>query len=150
MKLISSINFNGNCREAFEFYAKLLKGEITAMMTYGEAPDSGPVAPEVKDRIMHAALEADGQTLMGGDAHPQYCPFEAIRGAQVVIDVTEVKEAERLFAALSENGQVQMPLQETFWARRFGMTVDRFGVPWLVNCIKTEAAAAAKPKRKVS
>jgi PhnB protein len=133
MKLNTYLKFDGDCRAAFEFYARLLGGRITAMSTFGEAPACDHVAPAARDRIMHARLEAGDQVLMGTDATPEY-PYHGVVGAHVVLDVEQPEQAERVFASLSEDGHVEMPIGETFWARRYGIVVDRYGVPWMVNC----------------
>lgn len=137
MKLNMYLNFDGNCKEAFEFYAQYLGGEIRAMIPFGETPASEHVSPEAHDRIMHAHLEVGDYALMGSDSTPEH-PHEGIKGSYVSVNVDEPAEAERIFQALAENGEVEMPIQETFWAQRFGMTVDRFGVPWMVNCSRPE------------
>lgn len=135
MHLNTYLTFNGDCRDAFAFYQRCLGGEIVAMQPYSEAPDSEEIPSESRDRIMHARLVVDGQVLMGSDTTPQ-CPlaYEGIKGAQLTINVKTPEEAEKIFHALADNGTVQMPLEETFWAVRFGMLIDKFGVPWLINC----------------
>jgi PhnB protein len=90
--------------------------------------------PEMRDKVMHVSLEAKGATLMGSDAPPDR--FKPAQGFAVSVNVDTADEAERIFAALSEGATVGMPIQETFWATRFGMLVDRFGTPWMVNCEK--------------
>ena len=103
------------------------------MMTWGESPMADQVPSEWRDRIIHAALIV-GETshLLGGDAPPDR--YEEPRGISVTIQLSDPAEAERIFGALSEDGTVTMPIQQTFWAARFGMCVDRFGIPWMVNC----------------
>lgn len=133
MNLHTYLNFDGDCRQAFEFYEQCLGGAIMAMMTFGDAPACGDMPADSRDRIMHACLQLDNCMIMGTDATTAH-PYPGVSGAHVVVNVHEPAEAERVFGALSENGRVEMPMQETFWARRFGMAVDRFGVPWMVNC----------------
>ena len=134
--------FNGRCREAFEFYADALRGEIIALTTYGDmpaAPDQQPLPDEAKAQLAHVNLVAAGASIMGGDSIMGLCGGEVVDGRNdttVNIEVDSIEEAERVFAALSAGGQVQMPLMETEWARRFGMFEDRFGKPWMVNCNK--------------
>jgi PhnB protein len=135
MKLTTYLNFDGNTREAFEFYAGLLGGKIVAMMTYGDTPGCENMAEADRDKIMHARLEIGGDALMATDSTPGY-PYHKIRCAYVVFDADSPADAERIFAALSDGGQVEMPMQETFWAHRYGITVDRFGVPWMINHAK--------------
>ncbi|MEA5448756.1 VOC family protein [Leptolyngbya sp. CCNP1308] len=132
MKLYSYLNFNGNCEAAFTFYAQVLGGKIGDKMTYGESPMADQVSDEWRSKIMHAQLILGDQELMGADSTPEY--FEEAKGTSVLIAVEDVEKAEHIFEALAENGTVKMPIQETFWAARFGMLVDQFGTPWLVNC----------------
>jgi PhnB protein len=133
MKLNTYLNFDGDCRAAFEFYAQLLGGDIVMMMPFGESPACDGMSPQALDKIMHARLVIGDDLLMGTDATPGY-PHQGINGAHVTINVGEPAEADRIFAALAEGGKVELPIQETFWARRYGITVDRFGVPWMINC----------------
>ncbi len=134
MKLNTYLGFDGTCAEAFRFYERVLRGHIDMMMTYGESPEADRVGPDQRDRIMHAHMTVAGQSLMGGDAPAGMHSKPA--GFCVSINVDEEAEAERVFRELSEGGQVQMPIGETFWAKRFGMCVDRYGTPWMVNCSK--------------
>ena len=127
--------FAGTCETAFKFYERCLGGTIVAMIPYGTTPSAEHVPSEHRDKIMHARLVAGSQVLMGGDAHPGM-PFAGIKGFSVAIQVGTPEEAERVFGALSENGTIMMPLTETFWAVRFGMLTDQFGVPWMINCEK--------------
>lgn len=136
MQINPYLSFNGKCAEAFTFYAQVLGGENVMMMTYGESPMAAQTAPEDKDRIMHARLRAGDMVLMGADAPPQF--FQPAQGMVVSVSVDAPAEADRIFKALSENGTVKMPIQETFWAQRFGMLIDRFGTPWMVNCEKPD------------
>jgi len=144
MKIISYLAFNGQCDEAFQFYEKVLGGKILMKMTYGDAPAGTPTpSPEAKNRIMHVTLAVGDQLLQGADAPGQH--FSKPQGFCVMLSVDDAAEAERIFQALAENGQVQMPMQETFWAKRFGMLIDRFSIPFMVNCNKPmENPAPAK------
>jgi PhnB protein len=132
MQLSAYLNFDGQCEAAFKFYEQCLGGEIQMMMRYGESPMAAQVTPESRNKIMHVALAVGDGVLMGSDAPPQR--YEKPQGLFVHIRIDNPAEAERLFQALSENGTVRMPLQQTFWAARFGMLVDRFGTPWMINC----------------
>ncbi|MGH7559611.1 MAG: VOC family protein [Gemmatimonadales bacterium] len=132
-QLHAYLSFNGNCREAFELYQKVLRGKIESSFTFGETPGSEQVPADARDRIMHTTLKVGDQVIMGSDMPPGQ-PYEAPRGIYVSINVDETAEAERIFRELSEGGQVVLPIDKTFWAERFGMTVDRFGTPWMVNC----------------
>ncbi len=135
MKLHTYLTFDGRCREAFEFYARCLDGRMKFMMTNAETPMAKETPPDQQDRIMHATLVFGDQALMGSDAPPEW--YSKSEGFSVSISVEEPAEAERIFTALSENGIVKMPIQETFWAQRFGMFTDKFGIPWMVNCEKS-------------
>ncbi|WP_286830395.1 MULTISPECIES: VOC family protein [Kordiimonas] len=144
MKVNPYLNFDGTCREAFEFYKDVLGGEIVMITTYGDMPppEEGsemeencggmPIAGDVADRLAHVRLVfGDGAVLMGSDCPPGMASQE--RSTSVALQVTSAAEGERIFNALAEGGNVFMLYAQTFWAERFGMAVDRFGVPWMVN-----------------
>lgn len=133
------IALNGRCKEAFEFYATCLGGKLTAMIGYKDTPAGEHMPPDTGDRIMHARLVAGDQILMGCDAHPAM-PYEGIRGNDIAVQVKSPEEAERLFAALADGGSVTMPIGETFWAGRFGLLTDKFGVGWMINWEKVAPA----------
>jgi PhnB protein len=135
MKLNTYLVFDGRCREAFEFYQSVLGGNIEAMFTHAGTPAEAQVPPEWLDKIMHARLAVDGNLLMGSDAPPDR--YKTPHAFSVNIGTDDVSEAERLYAGLSAGGTVHMPLAATFWATRFGMFVDKFGVPWMINCPQT-------------
>jgi PhnB protein len=133
MKFTPYLNFNGQCAEAFRFYEQVLGGRIEMMMTHGESPIAGEVPPAWHDRIMHARLAVGDQVLMASDSPPEY--YQKPQGLFVSIHVDKPADAERIFNALAEDGKVTMPFEKTFWAAGgFGMLVDRFGTPWMVNC----------------
>ncbi len=135
MQLNPYLSFDGQCEAAFKFYERCLSGKITMLETYGNTPMAKEMPPEVHKKIIHARLVAGDKVLMGSDA---CCGrYEKSQGFHVTIGVDSAVEAERVFKALSENGTITMPLQETFWATRFGMLVDSFGIPWMINCEKT-------------
>ena len=134
MRLIPYLSFDGQCREAFDFYAAALGGQLAGPpMTYGESPMCDEMPPESRDHVMHVQLDADGATLMGADGPP---PHDGRGNTCINVDVKTIEEAERIFAALADGGQVQMPIAETFWAHRWGALTDRYGKPWMVNCMK--------------
>jgi PhnB protein len=135
MRINPYLSFNGDCREAFTFYAITLGGQIESLMTWGESPEPMPLTDADKPRVMHASLRIGQDQIMGADNTAQ-CPYKPLEGTQVVLNIDEPAEAERVFKALADRGQVRMPLEETFWAKRFGMVHDRFGVPWMINCMK--------------
>ena len=132
MQLNPYLFFNGQCETAFKFYAQLLGGNIIAMMTHAGTPAENQVPPEWREKIIHARMVIGDQVLMGSDAPPGH--FQPPQGFSVSLMVDNAEDAERIFHTLAENGTVKMPLQKTFWAIRFGMLVDRFGIPWMVNC----------------
>jgi PhnB protein len=132
--------FSGQCEAAFKFYEKLLGGKIEAMITHEGSPAADHVPAEWRSKIMHARLMLGDQILMGSDAPPDR--QQKPQGFYVNISIKNPAEAERIFHALEENGKVTMPFGETFWATRFGMLVDRFGIPWMVNCEKAAEKAA--------
>ena len=131
------LNFSGQCEEAFGFYEKTFGGQIESMMTYEKMPAEYRVADDWRKKILHATLLVRNQVLMGADAPPDR--YVKPQGFSVTIGLTDEKEAERIFAALAEQGSVLMALQPTFWASRFGMVTDRFGIPWMINCGKGAA-----------
>jgi PhnB protein len=112
----------------------VLGSKIEAMMTYGSSPMAEQTSPEWRNKIMHARLTVGDKMLMASDVPADR--YEAMKGIMVTLGIDDPGEAERVFHALSENGTIQMPIQETFWALRFGMLVDQFGTPWMVNCEK--------------
>ncbi len=132
MQLNPYLLFNGQCEAAFKFYAQCLGGKIDSMMTHAGTPVERQVPSEWRDKILHARLTVGDQVLMASDAPPDH--YEQPKGFSVSIQINDRGDAERIFNALAENGTVQMPFQKTFWAAGFGMCVDRFGIPWMVNC----------------
>lgn len=126
--------FGGRCEEAIEHYRRALGAEVVMMMRYEESPESPPpgrVAPGSEKKIMHASLRIGEATVMASDGS---CSGEAsFEGFSLSITVPDAATADRVFAALAEGGEVQMPLGETFWSPRFGMVTDRFGVGWMVT-----------------
>ena len=134
MKLNPYLNFNGNCEEAFQFYSKVLGGKDLHVMKFRDTPMATQVPENEKDMVAHARFMAGDTTLMGSDAAGGR--YNKPQGYAVNINVDTPEEAERIFAGLSEGGDIGMPIQETFWAQRFGMVTDRFGTHWMVNCEK--------------
>lgn len=137
------LTFDGNCREAFRFYADCLNTEIQALLTSADIPadamngnDSGCAGdPPPPDKILHASIAFEGSLLMGSDwMLPE--PYQAPKGFNVSLDVESVAEVERIFAALAAGGEPQVPPMETFFAHAFAVLVDRFGISWMVLCPK--------------
>jgi len=131
MTITTLLSFRGDCREAFTLYERVFGGTIVTMLTYAAAGQE-TVPPDWRDKIFHATLTIGGNTLMGGDPLPEQ--YEPSKGFQLTIGLSDPQEADRVYHALAERGTELMPLQETFWAARFGVVVDRFGIPWIVNC----------------
>jgi PhnB protein len=134
VRLNPYLNFQGNCREAFDFYASVLRAEISFLITMGESPMASEVPPECHNNICHVCLKGEGIVLMGSDCPPDV--YEKPQGTIINVQAETAERAEAIFTALSEGGEIRMPMEETFWAERFGMCTDRFGVPWMVNCDK--------------
>jgi PhnB protein len=128
MKMYTYVNFAGRCAEAFRFYEQHLGGKIGMMMTHAQAPDQSKVNPEWKDAVLHARLSVGGTELLGADI-PKAQPM---RSAYLSLAVESDGEAERIFSALAGGGEVFMPMQETFFASRFGQLRDRFGLNWMI------------------
>ncbi|HEX8665105.1 MAG TPA: VOC family protein [Beijerinckiaceae bacterium] len=134
MQLNPYLFFKGDCEEAFRFYERVLGGKIVAMMTHEGTPAAGHTPAEWRGKIIHARMTIGDKILMGSDAPPGH--QQDMSGFSINVGVDDPAEAERIFHALAEGGTVRMPIQETFWAVRFGMLADRFGTPWMVNCEK--------------
>ena len=130
MKLNTYLNYGGNCAEAFRFYEAHLGGKITMMMTHGQMPDASGVNPEWADKVLHARLELGGTAIYGADIPSP--PFQPIRSAYLSLAVDSIAEAERIYALLSEGGEVFMAMGETFFAHRFAMFRDKFGTSWML------------------
>ena len=135
MKIVTSLSFNGKCREAFEFYAEVLGGRITAAMSYADAPPGMPVSDDQKSWLMHCWLEVGDQALMGADMDVQWAPNvgNPKNGFDVTLHTPDAAEARRWYDRLAEGGKAVMPFGETFWSPGYGSLVDRFGVPWMIN-----------------
>ncbi len=131
MRVNPYLTFNGDCAEAFAFYESALGGK-TDVITFASSPMAEHVSEAWRDKVMHAQFDVGGDVIMGSDAMEGQTVTHG--GAAVFLQFDDPDEAERLFAALSDGGNVTMPIAETFWAVRFGMFTDKFGVPWMVNC----------------
>jgi len=140
MQFNSYLLFNGDCEEALTTYAKIFGGRIEAMLTHEGTPASCQVPPEWQKKILHGRINFGNAVLMASDAPPGR--YSKPQGFSVNIGLTDIKEAERIFSALSEGAAVTMALGETFWAHRFGMLTDRFGIPWMVNVERAGVQAA--------
>jgi PhnB protein len=133
-----ALSFNGNCEAALRLYEKCLGGTLSFMVTWANTPHAGEVPPEWGGKLYHATLNVGDIVIMGGD-HPAD-RYVQPKGFELVLPLSDPVAAERVFQELAEGGTVKMPLQETFWASRFGVLVDRFGITWTVNCERGEAS----------
>jgi len=129
MNVTTYVFFNGTCEEAFGFYAKTFGAKIEALGRYGGSPGADKVPAGMQDKIIHGRLVVGETTIMASDS-PSYAKPQ---GYSLSLDVGSEAEAERVFQALAGGGEVRMPLQQTFFAKRFGMVTDRFGIPWMVT-----------------
>ena len=127
-----ALSFDGNCEAAFTRYAECLNGTIAFMLRWGDSPAAAEVPAAWHSKIYHATLSVGGAVIMGSDVAPD--SYERPKGFELVLQMDDPLVAERVFGALAEGGTVKMPLQETFWALRFAVLVDRFGIPWSINC----------------
>jgi PhnB protein len=132
MQINPYLFYNGNCEAAFRFYEKTLGGKIEMMVTHEQAPADMPSPPDWQKKIMHGRISIDGQVIMASDAPPGR--FNKAQGFRVSLTFGDPAEAERRFKVLSEGGSVDMAFSKTFFSRGFGMCVDQFGIPWMVNC----------------
>jgi PhnB protein len=132
MRVMTYLNFNGNCEEAFHFYSDHLGGQTGAIFRYGGSPMEHLVPADWSEKVMHGSITVGGQELMGADVVPDQ--YQEPKGFSVSLQTSSIEEAEHIYRELAKGGRLLMPLEETFWAARFGMVVDRFGVPWMINC----------------
>ncbi len=141
MQINPYLTFNGQCEAAFTFYQRCLGGQIEIMLRHGETPMAGQTPADWLNKIMHAQLEIGGRILMGSDAPPDR--YRAPQGFMVNLGIDDVQRAEQVFNAMAHNGSVRMPFQQTFWAHRFGMLDDQFGIAWSLNCQPVAAIGSA-------
>ena len=130
MKLYTYLNYGGNCRQAFEFYAEHLGGRIVMLTTHAEQPNQERVPADWKNAVLHARLELGGTVIFGADIPPDR--FQPIRSAYLSLMLDSVVDAERVYALLIDGGQIFMPMEKTFFAERFAMLRDRFGTSWML------------------
>jgi len=141
MEMNPILSFKGDCEAAFKFYERALGAQIGAMFRYAGTPLASGVPEDWSDKVMHGNITIGNQLVQGGDFPPQQ--YDAPKGFSLSLQLTDASEAERIFQELAEGGEVRMPLEKTFWAERFGMVVDRFGIPWLINCEGSSQAQEA-------
>jgi PhnB protein len=130
MQLNTYLNYGGNCEQAFRFYEQHLGGSVTMMMRHGEAPDGSPAPAEWKDKVLHARMTLGGTDIMGADVPSDR--FQPMRSAYLTLTTDTTDEAERVYALLTEGGEIFMKMDETFFASRFAMFRDRFGTSWML------------------
>ena len=123
--------FDGQCTEAMKFYAATLGGQLESFRM-GDSPMAAELPTSHQDRCMHATLSLNGGNLMASDTLPGQ-PYMPMQGVSITLNYDDVEEGRRIFNAMASGGQVTMPYDKTFWARGYGMLVDRFGVAWMVN-----------------
>lgn len=134
MQINAYLSFDGQCEAAFQFYEQLFGGKIEGLFRYAGTPMEGQMPPDWGNKIMHVSLSVDQNAIMGADSPPGQGGGGPAKRFCMSIGLKDPEEAKRLFNGLAEGGSVQMPLQPTFWAAQFGMLVDRFGIPWMINC----------------
>ena len=132
MQFAPYLSFNGNCEAAFTLYAQVLGGQVGEMFRYGGSPLANEVPPDWHDKVMHGSVTLVNQVVMGADMAPG--TYEVPKGFSLSLHMRSTADAERIFGELARDGKVQMPLEKTFWAERFGVLVDRFGIAWSINC----------------
>lgn len=137
MKIVTSLSFKGECREAFDFYARVLGGTVTAAYPFGDGPPDMPIDAKYRDWLMHCWLDVGDQSIMGADIPPEFGPNidKPKNGFDVTLHTDDAAQAKAWFDALAERGTVIMAFGETFWSPGYGNLVDRFGIPWMVNTI---------------
>jgi PhnB protein len=124
--------FNGDCEEAFRLYERVTGGKIVAMLPHEGTPAATSVPPEWQKKIIHARLQLGDECIMGSDAPPDR--HDVSKGYSVTLRVDTPDEAERVFKGLSDGATIHMPMEQTFFAQKFGMLADKFGIPWMVIC----------------
>ena len=134
MSLSTYLTFNGNCREAFEFYRSVFGTEFVVLSTFAEAPEDMEVPDADRDNVMHVTLPIGSSVLMGSDKDPAGPPVEVGNNFSISVDIEGRKESDDLIGKLAAGGTVSMPMQETFWGSYFGLCTDKFGVNWMISC----------------
>ena len=127
-----SLIFNGDCDVAFALYEQCFGGAVTSRVSWGDSPMADQAPAEWRDKILHATLTIGGAAISGGDVLPGV--YKSPQGFQLQLNLDDAAAAERIFTQLADGGLVTVPLQQSFWAQRFGEVVDRFGIPWAINC----------------
>jgi len=131
MQVNTYLSFNGDCEAAFKFYEECLEGKLGQIFRYAGTPMADQVPADWQNKVMHTSLTIGEQVLMGGDVAPDR--YEKPQGFSLSLQMKSPTRAEHIFHLLAKDGTVLVPLEKTFWAERFGVLVDRFGIPWLIN-----------------
>ena len=132
MNVSFHIHFNGQCREAFEYYANVLDGKIGTMLPFSQSPEAGNVPEAWKSKIVHGNIEIGDINIAGDDLQPEH--YKQPNGFYILLGIEDETKTRAVFESLSKNGKVVFPLQKTFWSPCYGIVIDQFGVPWKVNC----------------
>jgi PhnB protein len=132
VQITPHLSFDGQCETALRTYQRLLGGDIAMLLTYGESPLASEVPAAMHGKILHGSLRLDDQEITGTDVAP--ADYRTPQGFSVTLAIADFAKAEEVFRGLADGGRIQMPLQKTFWSAGFGVLVDRFGVPWEINC----------------
>lgn len=131
MQINPYLHYDGNCEEAFKFYEKAIGAKIDVIMHVEGSPAAEHMPPSMAKKVLHGQINIGGEVIMASDSPPDY--FEKMQGFSVSLHAQSTAEGEKLFNALADGGEVKMPFAATFWSKGFGMCVDKFGVPWMVN-----------------
>jgi len=146
MQVNKYLSFRGDCETAFTLYAECLGAKVGEIYRYASTPLASQVPADWSNKVMHASVSIGDQVFMGGDVAPER--YEPPKGFSLSVHLDDPSEAERVYARLAHGGTIVMPLEKTFWAERFGMLVDPFGIPWLINCAQPEPAAAGNQQSR--
>ena len=138
MSLSTYLTFDGNCREAFEFYRSVFGTEFVVLSTFAEAPEDMEVPDADRDKVMHVTLPIGSSVLMGSDKDPAGPPVVVGNNFSISVETKSRKESDDLIGKLAAGGTVSMPMQETFWGSYFGLCTDKFGVNWMISCPLSE------------
>ncbi|HJV80364.1 VOC family protein [Noviherbaspirillum sp.] len=130
---IAYLSFNGNCAEAMRFYERALHGKLETIVRHADSPWANQVPPDQAQRVVHARLVLEGNGILYAGDCPSHLPYEGIKGMSLTLNYDSIEQAQQIFGALAEGGTITMAMQPAFWAKTWGMLVDRFGTPWIVN-----------------
>ena len=132
MQVTPYLSFDGQCEAAFKFYERCFAGRLGSIFRYAGSPMADQVPPDWQNKVMHGSVAIADLVVMGADVSPER--YEAPKGFSLSVQINSTSEAERIFHELARDGRIVMPLEKTFWADRFGVVVDPFGISWLINC----------------